>query len=327
MPRPNVYVTRLIPEEGLALLRASCDVEVSPHDRPLTHAELLSAVRGRDGVVCLLTDRIDGEVMDAAKGVKGFANCAVGYDNLDLRAATERGLPLSNTPGVLTLAAAEMAWALLFAAARRVVESDRVMRSGAWSGWGPLQFIGGDVSGRTLGVVGAGRIGTAMGLMSKGFNMEVLYCDGEPNAALEKELGARRVAFEELLRRSDFVSVHVPLTPATRHLFNAGTLALMKPAAYLINTSRGPVVDEAALVDALRRGVIAGAGLDVYEFEPAMAPGLAELPNVVTSPHTASATRSSRSGMAVKAARNLLAMLAGERPPDCLNPGIYSAPR
>lgn len=327
MARPNVYVTRLIPEEGLDLLRASCDVEINPHDRPLTRDELLKAVRGRDGVVCLLTDKIDAEVMDAAKGAKGFANCAVGYDNLDLAAAAERRLPLSNTPGVLTLATAEMAWALLFSAARRIVESDKVMRSGEWSGWGPLQFIGGDVSGRTLGVVGAGRIGAAMALMSKGFGMEVLYCDGSQNAALEKELGARRVPFEELLRRSDFVSLHVPLNPATRHLLNARTLALMKPTAYLINTSRGPVVNEAELADALRRGVIAGAGLDVYEFEPAMAPGLAELPNVVTAPHTASATRSSRSGMSLKAAKNLLAMLAGEVPPDCLNPEIYAAPR
>jgi len=323
MAKFNVYVTRLIPVEGLTLLREACNVEINPEDRPLTREELLKNVRGRDGVITLLTDRIDGEVMDAARGIKGFANYAVGFDNLDVKAATERKIPLSNTPGVLTLATAEMAWTLLFAVARRLIESDRVMRSGTWPGWGPMQFIGGDVTGKTLGIVGAGRIGTAMALMSKGFAMRVLYTDEVANPTLEKDLGARKVSFEELLRESDFVSVHVPLMPATRHLFNAKTLALMKPTAYLINTSRGPVIHEAELVEALRRGVIAGAALDVYEFEPKMVPGLAELPNAVLAPHTASATRSSRSGMSVKAATNLLAMLRGERPPDCLNPEIY----
>ncbi len=323
MAKFNVYVTRLIPVEGLTLLREACNVEINPEDRPLTREELLKNVRGRDGVITLLTDRIDGEVMDTARGIKGFANYAVGFDNLDVKAATERKIPLSNTPGVLTLATAEMAWTLLFAVARRLIESDRVMRSGTWHGWGPMQFIGGDVTGKTLGIVGAGRIGTAMALMSKGFAMRVLYTDEVVNPVLEKDLGARKVSFEELLRESDFVSVHVPLMPATRHLFNAKTLALMKPTAYLINTSRGPVIHEAELVEALRRGVIAGAALDVYEFEPKMVPGLAELPNAVLAPHTASATRSSRSGMSVKAATNLLAMLRGERPPDCLNPEIY----
>ena len=323
MAKFNVYVTRLIPVEGLTLLREACNVEINPEDRPLTREELLQNVRGRDGVITLLTDRIDGEVMDAAKGIRGFANYAVGFDNLDVKAATERKIPLSNTPGVLTLATAEMAWTLLFAVARRLIESDRVMRSGTWPGWGPMQFIGGDVTGKTLGIVGAGRIGTAMALMSKGFAMRVLYTDEVANPVLERELGARKVPFEELLRESDFVSVHVPLMPATRHLFNARTLALMKPTAYLINTSRGPVIHEAELVEALRGNVIAGAALDVYEFEPKMVPGLAELPNAVLAPHTASATRSSRSGMSVKAATNLLAMLRGERPPDCLNPEIY----
>ena len=319
----KVYVTRRIPEAGLDLLGKSCDVEVNPEDRPLTRAELLEKVKGRDGVITLLTDRVDAEVMDAAAGIKGFANCAVGFDNLDLAAATARRIPLSNTPGVLTLAAAEMAWALLFAVGRRVVESDKVMRGGGWQGWGPLQFIGGDVSGGTLGIVGAGRIGSAMAMMSKGFGMKVLYTDDAPNTRLEAELGARHVGLAELLRESDYVSLHVPLTPATRHLIDAEALALMKPSAYLINTSRGPVVDEAALVKALASRGIAGAGLDVYEFEPRLSPGLAELDNAVLTAHTASATRSSRDGMALKAAGNLLAMMNGSRPPDCLNPGIY----
>jgi len=200
MNKFNVYVTRLIPVEGLTLLRETCKVEINPEDRPLTREELLKNVKGRDGVISLLTDRIDGEVMDTAKGIRGFANYAVGFDNLDVKAATARKLPLSNTPGVLTLATAEMAWTLLFAVARRLIESEKVMRSGTWPGWGPMQFIGGDVTGKTLGIVGAGRIGTAMALMSKGFAMKVLYTDEVVNAVLEKELGAKKVSFEELLR-------------------------------------------------------------------------------------------------------------------------------
>lgn len=323
MVKFNVYITRLIPEEGIRLLRESCHVEINPEDRPLSREELLKNVKGRDGVITLLTDRIDGEVMDTAEGIKGFANYAVGFDNLDVQAATARKIPLSNTPDVLTNATAEMAWTLLFAVARRLAESDKVMRSGTWPGWGPLQFIGNDVTGKTLGIVGAGRIGTAMALMSKGFAMKVLYSGTAANAVLERELGAKRASFEDLVRQSDYISIHVPLTPGTRHLFNAKVFSMMKPTAYLINTSRGPVIHEAELVDVLRNGVIAGAALDVYEFEPNMVPGLADLGNIVITPHTASATKSSRSGMSVKAATNLLAMLKGERPPDCLNPEIF----
>jgi glyoxylate reductase len=323
MAKYNVYITRLIPEEGLKLLGEFCNLEINPEDRPLTRDELLKNVKGRNGVISLLNDRIDGEVMDTAKGIRGFANYAVGFDNLDVKAATARKIPLSNTPGVLTIATAEMAWTLLFAVARRLIESEKVMRSGTWPGWGPLQFIGGDVTGKTLGIAGAGRIGTAMALMSKGFAMKVLYTDEVVNPVLEKELGAKKVSFEDLLKESDFVSIHVPFMPSTRHLFNARTLRRMKPTAYLINTARGPVINEAELVEALRDHVIAGAALDVYEFEPKMVPGLSDLENVVIAPHTASATISSRSGMSVKAATNLLAMLKGERPPDCLNPEIY----
>jgi lactate dehydrogenase-like 2-hydroxyacid dehydrogenase len=221
MKKFNVYVTRLIPVEGLTLLRESCTVEVNPEDRPLTRDELLKNVKGRDGVISLLNDRIDGEVMDAATEIKGFANYAVGFDNFDVKEATKRKIPMSNTPGVLTDATAEMAWALLFTIARRVVETDKIMRTGTWPGWGPMQFIGGDVKGKTLGIAGAGRIGTAMALMSKGFAMKVLYTDEMVNPVLEKELGAKKVSFEELLRESDFLSIHVPLMPSTRHLFNA----------------------------------------------------------------------------------------------------------
>ncbi|MBN2688626.1 MAG: D-glycerate dehydrogenase [Deltaproteobacteria bacterium] len=323
MDKPNVYVTRMIPMEGIDLLKEHCNVEVNGEDRPLRRDELLKNVKGKDGILCLLTDRIDAEVFDTALTAKGFANYAVGFDNIDVEEATKRRIPISNTPGVLTDATAEMAWALLFAVGRRVVESDRFMRTVEWSGWGPLQFIGGDVTGKTLGIIGAGRIGTAMALKSKGFAMKVLYTNTTVNEVLEKEVGARKVSFEQLIKQADYVSIHVPLLPETRHLINGEVLRKMKPTAYLINTSRGPVVNEAELVAALREGEIAGAALDVYEFEPRMVAGLTDLDNVVITPHTASATKDARTNMAVKAANNLLAMLKGKRPPDCINPVIY----
>lgn len=323
MSKPKVYVTRLIPQVGIDLLQAECQLEINPMDRPLTRQELLENVQGRDGILCLLTDKIDAEVFDAAHSVKGIANYAVGYDNIDVPEATKRGIPVSNTPGVLTDATAEMAWALLFAVCRRVVESDAVMRSGQWQGWGPLQFIGGDVTGATLGIVGAGRIGTAMALKSKGFQMKVLYSDAIRNEVLEQQLQAEKVDFDTLLDQSDYVSIHVPLMPETRHLFGKNAFQRMKKTAYLINTSRGPVINEAELVDALKFGEIAGAALDVYEKEPLMAEGLKDLKNVVITPHTASATTSSRNGMARLAAANLLAMLKGAKAPNCLNPEVY----
>ncbi len=323
MAKPNIYVTRLIPEEGIDLLKATCVVEINPHDRPLTREELLEKVKNRDGILCLLTDKIDAEVFDAAEGVKGFANYAVGYDNIDVQEATKHGIPISNTPGVLTDATAEMAWVLLFTVSRRVIESDAFMRSGQWEGWGPLQFIGGDVTGATLGVVGAGRIGTAMAMKSRGFDMKVLYTDAIRNEKLEQELQAEKVDFETLLKSSDFVSVHVPLLPETTRLFGMREFRLMKNTAYLINTSRGPVINESELVEALKSGEIAGAGLDVYENEPLMAEGLKDLQNIVVTPHTASATISSRGGMARLAAENLLAMLDGKEAPNCINPEVY----
>ncbi|WP_316897699.1 D-glycerate dehydrogenase [Pseudodesulfovibrio indicus] len=325
MERHRIFITRQIPEEGIEMLRRVADVEVNPVDAPMDRAELLARIADCHCVVGLLTDRINAEFFDAAPLLKGYANYAVGFDNIDVAEATRRGLPVSNTPGVLTNATAECAWALLFAAARRVVESDGVMRSGRWSGWGPLQFIGGDVSGKTLGIVGAGRIGTAMALMGRGFNMKVLYTSssGRRNTVLESELNARLVDFDTLLAESDFISIHTPLTPATRHLFDAASFLRMKPTAYIVNTARGPVIKEDDLVAALKAGTIAGAGLDVYENEPSMAQGLAELDNVVVLPHVGSATRSSRTDMATLVARNLIAMLEGRKPETCLNPEIY----
>ena len=323
MRKQSVYITRRIPQIGIDILAEEFDVEVQPEDRPLEREEFLTNIRGKDGVLCLITDRIDAEVFDRAPEVKGYANFAVGYDNIDVAEATKRGVPVSNTPDVLTDATAEMAWALIFAIARRIPESDRLVRSGEWKGWGPLQLIGGDITGKTLGIVGAGRIGTAMAMKSRGFGMSVLYCDDFVNTRLEEELGAERVFFDNLLDRADFVSLHVPLGPATSGLFGLEEFNKMKSTAYLINTARGPIVREKDLVRALEEGLIAGAGIDVYEKEPFVETGLLELWNVVLTPHTASATVSARSGMAEKAALNLRAMLRGERPRDCLNPVVF----
>ncbi len=325
----KIYVTRPIPQAGLDILRhVYPDYKMNQDDRVLERHELLAAVEGLDGLLSLLTDRIDGELLDAAgPQLKIVANHAVGFDNIDLKAATERGVLITNTPGVLTDATADHAWALLFAIARRIPESEIFLRAGKFKGWGPLMYLGGDVTGRTLGVVGAGRIGHHMALRSRGFNMRVLYADEFVNSVLEKELGAKKVSFEELLRESDFVSLHVPLLPSTKHLINTASLRLMKPTAYLINTSRGPVVDEAALAESLRAGVIAGAALDVFENEPAVHPGLLDLQNVVLTPHTASATIATRNNMAIMAANNLLAGLRGERPQNLVNEEVWGKQR
>ena len=319
----NVYVTRRIPDPGLDILRRECEVtDINPDDRVLTREELLAAVKGRDGVLCLLTDKIDGEVFDAAKGAKIFANYAVGYDNINVPAATERGIAITNTPGVLTDATSDMAWALLFSAARRTAESDKYTRAGKFKGWGPMLFLGGDISDRTLGIVGAGRIGTAFAKKSVGFRMKVLYADIRTNEELEKEVGAKKVDLDTLLKEADYVSIHVPLMPETIHLIGKREFGLMKKSAYLMNTSRGPVVDEKALAQALKAGEIAGAGLDVYEKEPEVAPELLELDNVVLAPHLGSATIETRSKMATMAAGNLVAMLKGEEPPNIINPEV-----
>lgn len=326
MPRPKVYLTRLIPQAGIDLLQQTCEVEINSEDRPLRREELLAKVADQQGVIGQLTDRIDAEFFDAANVLRGYANFAVGFDNIDVAEATRRNIPVSNTPGVLTHATAELAWGLLFAVARRIGETDKIMRSRTWPAWGPLQFLGADVTGKTLGIVGAGRIGTAMALMSKGFRMRVLYTNasGRENQTLKSELGARLVSFDELLKESDFISIHTPLTSPTVHLFSTETLAKMKPSAILINTARGPIIKEDDLVSALRSRAIAGAGLDVYEFEPQVTWELADFANVVLTPHIGSATTSARTGMALLAARNLLAMLRGEKPESCLNPEIYA---
>lgn len=321
--RRKVYITRMLPQPAIDMLKERFDVEIYPEDRAIPREVLMEKVRGVDALLPLLTDRIDAEVMDAAGGsLRIIANYAVGYDNIDVEAATKRRIAVTNTPGVLTETTADLAWALMFAVARRIVESDRFTREGKFKGWGPMMFLGGDVYGKTLGVVGAGRIGTAVAMRAKGFNMRVLYTDVVRNEKIEREVGARKVELEELLRESDFVTLHVPLTPSTHHLIGERELKMMKKTAYLINTSRGPVVDEKALVEALRSGEIAGAGLDVYENEPELTPGLAELDNVVLTPHIGSASVETRTRMATLAAENIIALFEGKRPPTIVNPEV-----
>lgn len=316
MSRWNVYVTRKIPQPALDLLAKHCDVEINPEDRVLSKEELLTAVKDRDAVLCLLTDRIDAEILDQAKNAKIFANYAVGFDNIDLKAAKERGILVSNTPDVLTETTADLAWALMFAVARRVVEADRYLREGRYQGWGPLLFLGQDIYGKTLGIIGCGRIGSAVGKRAKGFDMNVIYSDRFRNEDFERETGATYVDLKTLLQQSDFVSLHVPLLPQTKHLIGENELKLMKKTAILINTARGPVVDEVALVKALQNKEIFGAGLDVFEHEPELAPGLAELDNVVVLPHIASASIETRTRMGIMAVENILAVQQGKTPPN-----------
>jgi len=317
----KVYVSRPIPEPGLEVLRkAACDFEVKPTDELVSKEELLEKVKGRDALLCLLTEKIDKDIIKAGDKLKIIANYAVGYDNIDVETATKSGIWVSNTPGVLTDTTADMAWALMFSVARRIVEADKYVRAGKFKGWSATMLLGGDVYGKTLGIVGAGRIGVSVAKRAVGFNMRIIYADVRPNLEMESEkIGAKKVDMDTLLKESDFVSIHVPLMPETRHLIGRRSLAMMKPTAYLINTSRGPVVDEEALAEALRNKVIGGAGLDVYEKEPEIHPGLMELDNAVLAPHIASGSVETRGKMAMMAAENVVAALNGKTPPNAVN--------
>ena len=313
----RVYITQRIPEIGIKMLQdKGYEVDVSPKDGILTKEELVEALKVKpyDAVLCLLTNPINAEIFDACPTVKIFANYAVGYNNIDVAEATKRGIIITNTPGALTDAVGEHTVALIMSLVRRVTESDKYLRDGKFKGWEPMGFLGTDLKGKTLGVLGAGRIGFRVGeILKKGFGMTVSYYDVKKSEFFDGDLQATFFESpEELIKVADIVSVHVPLLDSTKHLINADRLAMMKKSAYLINTSRGPVVDENALVSALRGGVIAGAGLDVFENEPSLAPGLAELPNVVITPHTASATVTARDGMATLAAQNIIDMISGK---------------
>ncbi|UZQ82397.1 MULTISPECIES: glyoxylate reductase [Thermoanaerobacter] len=320
----KVFVTRAIPEEGVNLLREYCEVEVSPYDRMLTKEELLEKVQGKNAVITQLTDKVDKEFFEAAKEVKIVANYAVGFDNIDLEEATRRGVYITNTPDVLTNATAELAWALLFATARRVVESDKFMRAGKFQGWAPMLFLGKGVTGKTLGIIGAGRIGQAFAKMAKGFDMKILYTARSPKKEFEEETGAQYVDLDTLLKESDFVSIHVPLTPETRHLIGEKELKLMKKSAILINTGRGPVVDEKALVKALKNKDIYAAGLDVYEREPLFEEELAQLDNVVMLPHIGSATEEARRDMSILVAQNIIDVIEGRVPRTLVNKDVLN---
>ncbi len=320
----KIYITRQIPDLAANMLRAAGhEVDISTKDGILTREELLGALKAKpyDAVLPLLTDKINAEVFDAVPTAKIFANYAVGYDNIDLVEARKRGVFITNTPAVSTSqSVAEHALALMVAVGRRIVESDQFIRDGKYVGWAPMIFITPDLVGRTLGIIGAGRIGSRLAYhAARGLDMKVVYYDIRRNEQLEKDFGAKYYdKVEDLLREADYISIHVNLDDSTRHLINKERLSLMKPTAVLVNTSRGPVIDETALVEALQNKKIAGAGLDVYEHEPALAPGLAALQNVVLTPHIASATLETRNDMAKMAAENILAALSGQPPQNLI---------
>lgn len=313
----RVVVTGRVPDAAIEKLRAAHEVEMWPDPEPIGREELLRRVAGADAVVSLLTERIDAELLDAAgPQLKVVANVAVGYDNIDVPACSERGVVATNTPGVLTDATADIAFGLILMATRRLGEGERLIRSGQDWKWGMFFLLGSGLQGKTLGVVGMGGIGQATARRAKAFGMEIVYQSrSEIDPGIAAELGARRVELDELLSVSDVVSLHCSYGPATHHLIGAEQLAAMQDSAYLVNTARGPIVDEAALASALREGRIAGAGLDVYEHEPRVHPELRELDNVVLLPHLGSATVETRTAMAVLAAENVLAVLGGQRPP------------
>ncbi|MGB9683542.1 MAG: glyoxylate reductase [Candidatus Bathyarchaeales archaeon] len=328
MAKPKVYVTRELPERGLKIIRERFEAEVWPEYGPPPKETIIEKARDVDALVTLLSDKIDAEVFDAAPKLKIVAQMAVGFDNIDVGEATKRGIYVTNTPGVLTETTADFAWALLMAVARRVVEADRYVRTGQWKvSWHPSMLLGRDVYDATLGIVGAGRIGTAVARRAKGFNMKILYYDVVPMPPeIEKELDAKRVDLDTLFKESDFVSIHVPLIKETYHLVNEEKLRLMKKTAYLINNSRGPVVDEKALYKALKEGWIAGAALDVFEQEPTPTDNpLLRLDNVVVAPHISSASHETRSRMAEMAAENLVAFFEGKQPPNLVNPDVLKA--
>ena len=326
MPKWKVFVTRIIPDEGLKLILENCDAEVWQAETPPPKEIIIEKIKDCEGILTLLTDKIDAGIMDKAPKLRIISNYAVGYDNIDVKSATQRGIMVTNTPGVLTETTADLAFALILATARRIVEADKFTRSGKWKSWGPMLFLGRDVYGATLGIIGLGRIGQAVARRAKGFNMKVIYYSRKRKEDVERELGVEYRELRSLLREADIVSIHTPLTEETYHLIGEKELSLMKPTAILINTARGAVVDQKALYKALKERRIFGAGLDVYEKEPIDADDpLMELDNVVLLPHIGSASVETRGRMARMAAENLLAGLRGEKPPNLVNPEVLEA--
>ena len=322
--KPAILVTKRVYPEAIELLEKHAEVDYENSGDGLSASELASRIRGKQAVVSQLTDRFDAAVIESLEGVKAICNVAVGYDNIDLAAATRKGILVTNTPDVLTDTTADLAFALLLAAGRRIVEGHRFVHSGQWRKWRIDLLVGHDAHHATLGIFGMGRIGQAMARRGAGFSMRLLYHDVQrAPEEIERALGLEFVSKEDLLRESDFVSIHVPLSAATRHMIGEAELAIMKPSAILVNTSRGPVVDEAALAAALERGQIAGAGLDVFEREPEVHPTLLKLENVVVAPHIGSASINTRRRMSMLAAENAVAAVEGRRPPTLLNPELW----
>ena len=316
----KVLVTGRLPETVLSLIEQEHHVEINRQDEPMDWERIVARVTDKDGLLCMITDRIDSELINSAPNLKIIANYGVGFNNIDMDAATARGIPVTNTPGVLTDSTADLTFALILAIGRRLVEGDKITRAGKFKFWAPLHFLGQDISGKCLGIIGLGRIGQVVAKRASVFDMKVLYYSRQRlDPTKERTLQVEYADLEYLLKTADFVSLHVPLTTQTTHLIGKQELRLMKPSAYLINTSRGPVVDEKALLSALENRVISGAGLDVYENEPELTPGLAGLDNVILLPHVGSATIETRTKMALMAAENLLAGLKDETPPNCLN--------
>ncbi|MBI5360693.1 MAG: D-glycerate dehydrogenase [Planctomycetes bacterium] len=317
----KVFVTREIPKMGIALLRKNgCSVDIFNADRRPLKEELLRHIRGKHAILCLLTDKIDRDVITAGlPALKVISNLAAGTDNIDLEFAAQNGITVTNTPDALTDATAELAGALIFACARRIIESDDFTRRGLFKGWEPMLFRGADIHHQTLGIIGAGKIGQSVAEKSAGFNMKILYTAHARKKDFEARTGARKTTLQKLLKESDFVSIHAPLTQETRHMLTRKELSIMKPAAYLINTGRGPIIKEDDLVWALKNRKIAGAGLDVYEFEPAIHKDLIDLPNVVLLPHIGSATVKTRETMSLTAADNIIAVLHGYMPKYIVN--------
>jgi len=321
--KQKVLVTRKVFDEAVNLLAKHFDVETNQRDTPVTPVQLVRRLQGKAGAVSLLTESIDERLLSQCPELKIVCNVAVGYNNIDVKACTRRGIMVTNTPGVLDDTTADLTWALLMATARRLVEADAYFRTGKWKGWGLMQFLGHDVHRKTLGIIGFGRIGKGVARRARGFDMRVIYTDVQrADEATEREYGVMYVDKRTLLRESDFVTLHVPLFPETTHYLGQAEFALMKKSAILVNAARGPIVDEKALLQALRAGGIAGAGLDVYEREPKVERGLLSLKNVVLAPHIASASIETRSKMAMMAAGNCVAAVGGQRPPNLVNPEV-----
>jgi len=318
--KPKILVTRRIPDEGIKLLEKKFELEINEENRPLPKEEIMERLEGKEALLCLLTDTIDEELMAAYPDLKVISNYAVGYNNIDVDFATKQGIPVTNTPGCLTDTTADFAFALLMSIARRVVESDKFARAGKFEGWAPMLYLGNDVYKKKLGIIGLGRIGHAIAKRAhKGFDMEIVYADTRKDEEFEKEYNAKQLSKEELLKEADFVTLHVPLTEETKHMISEKELEMMKETAYIINTSRGPVIDEEALAEALKEKKIAGAALDVFENEPRINDDLKKMDNVIIVPHIASASKDTRGKMAEIAATNLINIFEGKKPISIVN--------